>query len=90
VKKLLFLNQNLPAESNFRRKMVDAARIPVFLNLAMCFLKPEANDPVAACQYCTDVLALQPENVKAVFRRGQGQLARSNLKVCFLDIEFVL
>ena len=64
------------------RESVDKARLPVYLNLALCLLKPgDTNDPIEACQHCTDALKLEPDNVKALFRRGQGQLSRNNLKV---------
>ena len=48
--------------------------VRVFLNIALCCLKLKQNG--LAITYCHRVLALQPNNVKALFRKGQVGLVR--------------
>ena len=59
------------------RDLVQQAQLPILMNLAACYLKPgPENDPTLAHQYCSDALNYEPENAKALYRRGQANLAR--------------
>ena len=58
------------------------------LNLALCYLKTEQNNE--AKDSCNEALSLSPENVKALFRRGQAYLGLASPEVAIKDFEAVL
>jgi tetratricopeptide (TPR) repeat protein len=75
------------------RALVDAVRIPLWLNVAACSLKlgaAELEDAKAssrrAIESCSEVLKLEPNNVKALFRRGQAYQLGSRLENARADL----
>ncbi|XP_076663805.1 FK506-binding protein 59kD isoform X2 [Andrena cerasifolii] len=58
------------------------------LNLALCYLKTDQNNE--AKDSCNEALSLSPENVKALFRRGQAYLGLASPEVAIQDFEAVL
>lgn len=58
------------------------------LNLALCYLKTDQNNE--AKDSCNEALSLSPENVKALFRRGQAYLGLASPEVAIKDFEAVL
>ncbi|XP_043583617.1 peptidyl-prolyl cis-trans isomerase FKBP4 isoform X2 [Bombus pyrosoma] len=58
------------------------------LNLALSYLKIEQN--VEAKDACNEALKLSPQNVKALFRRGQAYLALASPEIAIKDFQEVL
>ncbi|XP_061191968.1 peptidyl-prolyl cis-trans isomerase FKBP8-like [Saccostrea echinata] len=54
------------------------SRLKCYNNMAACQLKTNAHD--AAIKSCLNVLDVQPENVKALFRTGKGHAAKGETK----------
>nr|CAG4651991.1 EOG090X09NR [Triops cancriformis] len=57
-----------PGEEDWKK--LDAMKNPFLLNLSQCNLYLQ--DYYSVIQHCTDVLSRDPDNVKAVFRRGKA------------------
>lgn len=53
-------------------------KVPVLLNYAQCRLL--AQDYYAVIEHCNDVLHLEPDNVKALFRRAKAHFGAWNPK----------
>uniref|UniRef100_A0A1B6LD13 peptidylprolyl isomerase n=1 Tax=Graphocephala atropunctata TaxID=36148 RepID=A0A1B6LD13_9HEMI len=60
-------------------------KLPLLLNYAQCKLLQEDFYPVI--EHCTSVLEFEPDNVKALFRRGRAHAAVWNLKEAREDLE---
>lgn len=58
------------------------------LNLALSYLKIEQN--VEAKDACNEALKLNPQNEKALFRRGQAYLALASPEIAIKDFQEVL
>lgn len=58
------------------------------LNLALCYLKTDEN--LLAKEVCTKALELDPENEKALFRRGQAHLKLASPEDAIVDFQQVL
>lgn len=58
------------------------------LNLALCYLKTEEN--LLAKEECTKALELDPQNEKALFRRGQAHLGLASPEIAIKDFQEVL
>lgn len=58
------------------------------LNLALCYLKTDQN--VEARDACNKALEISPNNEKALFRRGQANLALISAEIAIKDFEEVL
>ena len=52
-------------------KELQASKVPYLLNLAQCELK--LGELYACIEHCGEVLAIDPDNVKALFRRGRAR-----------------
>jgi len=61
----------------------DALRIPLHLNLAACKLKTK--DAAAVLLSCNKVLEHEKHNLKALFRRGQAYVQKSDYKLARED-----
>lgn len=59
-------------------------RMTCLLNQAACLLKMMRHRE--AVKFCDEVLRCEPENVKALFRRGQAQLALKNYEQAVSDL----
>lgn len=59
-------------------------KLPLHLNLAACDLQLE--DWTSAVENCDEVLREQPNNAKAVFRRGRARLAMGNTDAAEEDL----
>ncbi len=71
--KILFDDEKSLAEDEKRATdLIEEVGIPVHLNLAFCFLQVE--DWESVIYYCNKVLELNPENVKAIYRRCKAYL----------------
>lgn len=64
---------------------VQAVRLPLLLNLAAAKLKLGVCHEAAAC--CTEVLTHQPDNVKALFRRGKARAALGQTEEAAQDLQ---
>jgi len=53
-----------------QKKIAESLKIPCYLNIAACKLK--IGDYQDVIKNCDDVLKVQPDNVKALFRKGQA------------------
>jgi len=60
------------------RAQVNSTRIPLLLNAAACLLKLKR--PKEAIEKCNEVLKVDSENTKALFRRGQGYQLQNNFE----------
>lgn len=81
----------LNVESDFKddlKKEKDNLTLTTHLNLALCYLK--TNENVLAKEQCTKALELDPENEKALFRRGQAHLKLASPEVAIIDFQQVL
>ncbi|XP_065214356.1 AH receptor-interacting protein isoform X2 [Planococcus citri] len=63
-------------------------KIPFLLNAAQCKLC--LNDYYAAIEHCNSVLEIDPDNVKALFRRGKAYIKTWNLDEAKSDLKRVL
>ncbi|RLN72219.1 hypothetical protein BBJ28_00000537 [Nothophytophthora sp. Chile5] len=67
---------------------VDALKLSLYLNLAQCYLKMENwSKTVANCQ---DALALDPKNVKALYRRAVAYEKENKLELAADDVKEAL
>ncbi|OQS01591.1 hypothetical protein ACHHYP_00604 [Achlya hypogyna] len=57
------------------RDAVNAVRLPVYLNLAACYLDESLLDTAKVIEYGDLALAIEKDNVKALYRKGQAYLA---------------
>ncbi|XP_036145842.1 FK506-binding protein 59 [Monomorium pharaonis] len=81
----------LNGESGFEddlKKEKDSLLIAGHLNLALCYLK--TNENLLARDECTKALELDPQNEKALFRRGQAHLGLSSPEIAVNDFQEVL
>jgi len=53
-----------------QKKIAESLKIPCYLNIAACKLK--IGDYLDVIKNCDDVIKVQPDNVKALFRKGQA------------------
>eukprot|EP00897_Mesotaenium_endlicherianum_P005890 jgi/Mesen1/5329/ME000266S04519 len=67
------------------RNMANAVRLPCYLNLAACFLKLNRFDD--AIGHCSVVLAEEPNNGKALFRRGKARAALGQTETARDDLQ---
>ncbi|OQR91618.1 hypothetical protein THRCLA_08932 [Thraustotheca clavata] len=61
------------------RDAVNAVRLPVYLNLAACYLDESLMDNAKVHEYCELALDLDTENVKALYRKGIAYLRQNDL-----------
>mmetsp|Transcript_43141 Transcript_43141/g.94010 ORF Transcript_43141/g.94010 Transcript_43141/m.94010 type:complete len:555 (-) Transcript_43141:97-1761(-) len=57
-----------------------AVRVPVLLNLALCCLGSEPPEAFQALEMCEEVLDLEPENAKAIYRKAKALVELDELK----------
>ncbi|CAK9036495.1 Protein unc-45 homolog B (Unc-45B) [Durusdinium trenchii] len=65
-----------------------ALKVTIFSNRAACFLRLKKED--AAMQDCNEALALDPTNVKLLFRRAQAAMAMKKVEDAFRDLRRLL
>lgn len=75
-----------PADAHF--KAGRDVRLALFLNTAQCALK--LNDPAKTITQCTSALKLEPDNVKALYRRGAAYKARAEYELAREDFLHLL
>lgn len=63
-------------------------RVLLWSNRAACYL--QTKQPELALDDCSQVLALEPQNEKARYRRAQAHVAMGNFTPAFQDVRFVL
>jgi len=63
-------------------------KIPLLLNFSQC--KLTNGEYYAVIEHCTEVLQHQPDNVKALFRRGKAHVGAWNPKEAKADFEAVI
>jgi len=81
----------LNGESGFEddlKKEKDSLLVAAYLNLALCYLK--TNENLLARDECTKALELDPQNEKALFRRGQAHLGLASPEIAINDFQEVL
>lgn len=59
--------------------MVNEVRLPVYLNLAACYLNKSSVDFAKVIENADLALAIDPENTKALYRGGKAHLLRDDL-----------
>eukprot|EP00931_Biecheleriopsis_adriatica_P055995 TRINITY_DN33195_c0_g1_i1.p1 TRINITY_DN33195_c0_g1~~TRINITY_DN33195_c0_g1_i1.p1 ORF type:complete len:528 (+),score=123.43 TRINITY_DN33195_c0_g1_i1:44-1585(+) len=60
-----------------------ACRLPTKLNLALCCLRAQPSDAPRALELCESVLEEDPENIKAMYRKGKALI-----ELCIFDKAF--
>lgn len=88
VYKNIFTYLNDDSDFEDLKKEKDSLTLATHLNLALCYLKTEEN--LLAKEQCTKALELDPENEKALFRRGQAHFKLASPEVAILDFQQVL
>lgn len=83
-----FLNTAADFDDLELKKERDSLLIAVHLNLALCYLK--TNEKILAKNECIKVLELDPQNEKALFRRGQANLGLASPEIAINDFQEVL
>ncbi|XP_070161464.1 FK506-binding protein 59 [Polyergus mexicanus] len=81
----------LDSKSDFEDDLMkerDNLALTTHLNLALCYLK--IDDNILAKEQCTKALELDPENEKALFRRGQAHLKLTSPEDAIIDFQQVL
>lgn len=63
-------------------------RVAAYSNQALCYQK--TNDQFEGKHACDEALKLEPNNIKALYRRGQCNLATNEYKEALLDFQKVL
>lgn len=58
---------------------MNEVRLPVYLNLAACYLHESAADPAKVVENADLALAIDPQNTKALYRGGKAHLLRDDL-----------
>ncbi|GLE10715.1 hypothetical protein PINS_up022932 [Pythium insidiosum] len=61
------------------RDAVNEVRLPVHLNLAMCYLLDGSRDLAKVVEHADAALAIEPDNAKALYRCGKAHLLNDNL-----------
>lgn len=83
---------NLLASTTFKdrsdRIKSQQLKIAAQSNLSLCYLK--LGDYLQCKSFCDNALALDANNEKCLFRRGQAQLAFSNFEFAIKDFQSVL
>jgi len=71
-----------------QRQEVDAMKLSLHLNIAMCWLKitDASNNLEQAIRSCTDALALDEDNVKALYRRATALEAKKDFDGAKADL----
>ena len=87
-KALDYLNDEDAFESDALKTERDELVTLVTLNLALFYLKSKAYAEAKA--ECDKVLALDPKNVKALFRRGQAYIGLGSPETAIKDFKAVL
>lgn len=70
------------------KKEKDNIALTTHLNLALCYLKTDQS--FQAKEECTKALELDPQNEKALFRRGQAYLGLASPEIAIEDFREVL
>lgn len=70
------------------KKERDSLLVAAHLNLALCYLK--INENFLAKEECVKALELDPQNEKALFRRGQAHLGLASPEIAINDFQEVL
>lgn len=83
-----FENSRTDNEDEEQEAAAKDLRLSAYLNLALCYLKTNKN--IEARNACTDALEISPNNEKALFRRGQANLALAAPELALQDFEEVL
>lgn len=71
---LFFFDREKPRDEDWLS--LAKQKIPVLLNYAQCRLLD--NDYYAVIEHCNEVLQLEPNNVKALYRRGKAHAGAWN------------
>jgi tetratricopeptide (TPR) repeat protein len=69
-------------------RQIDEIIVATYTNMALCYIKTDKKD--RAIDVCTNALTFDPNNVKALFRRGQVYLAKNNLDKAEEDLKAAL
>lgn len=81
----------LEVESDFKDDLLEQRNsllVATHLNLALCYLKTDEN--LLVKEECTKALEVDPENEKALFRRGQAHLNLSSPEIAVKDFQKVI
>jgi tetratricopeptide (TPR) repeat protein len=79
--KILFDDEKFSEDEKKATEIIENVGIPVHLNLAFCYL--QLQDWINVEFYCTKVLELKPQQLKALYRRCKAYL---NLKKVYLKL----
>lgn len=82
-----YLNGDSGFEDDLKKEK-DNLETAAHLNLALCYLK--TNENLLARDECTKALELDPQNEKALFRRGQAHLGLASPEIAINDFQEVL
>lgn len=75
-------------EKDDEKAKADELKLSAQSNIALCHLK--LNEHAECIRACEKTLEIDPKNEKALFRRGQSQLAMSNFEEASKDFQEVL
>ena len=72
-----------------QREQIDAAKLSLHLNIAMCWLKitDAANHLEQAIRSCTDALSMDADSTKALYRRATAYEAKGDYDAAKADLE---
>lgn len=87
-KVFMFLNTASDFDELDVKKERDSILVAVHLNLALCYLKTNENG--LAKNECIKALELDPQNEKALFRKGQAHLGLASPEIAINDFQEVL
>ncbi|XP_011692862.1 PREDICTED: FK506-binding protein 59 isoform X2 [Wasmannia auropunctata] len=82
-----YLNDESGFEDDLKKEK-DSLLVAAHLNLALCYLK--TNENLLARDECAKALELDPQNEKALFRRGQAHLGLASPEIAITDFQEVL
>ncbi|XP_043097403.1 peptidyl-prolyl cis-trans isomerase FKBP5 isoform X2 [Puntigrus tetrazona] len=71
-----------------QQEAIQALLLVAHLNLALCFLR--LREYSQTVENCNKVMELDPENEKALYRRGEARLLRNEFSMALIDFKQVL
>nr|KAG5689470.1 hypothetical protein BaRGS_021017 [Batillaria attramentaria] len=83
-----FLEHETSFQTDEEKQLKEQLLLAAHLNIAMCHLK--LKEYVETEDSCAKVLEMDPDNVKALFRRGQALLERNEYESASADFERVI
>ncbi|XP_023940964.2 FK506-binding protein 59 isoform X2 [Bicyclus anynana] len=92
-KKVLAYIEDIPrsaVDKDEDKKRAEALLVPVYLNLSLVYLKVTPPYYFEAKDFASQALAIEPNNVKGLFRRGQALLGLGDAEEALKDFQKVV